>query len=304
MRKKYLNLREMLRRFTDFTEAYQVKLDAIPVVKELITLILNQYLAFETMWAIREKDYKGTTLSKKDKKNAVAEQLGRVNQLIYNYCIKNNELEDLPNFKGSGITYAQYGDERLISRLELTKTYCVGLGEKLVDTGVSEEMLSTLQTRSESYIELVPRPKELQNTSKIAGNELSSLSYKMINAFRFRLDKVMKSMYERDEPELYKAYLAARDIEKVGHKKIAVSGLIIDKLTKEPVPQAQILIPDAQINHQCTGKKGGFRIKSLQPGSYDMIVKAVTYKSIKLQVIHRYGETNVFELEMETEESH
>ena len=304
MKKKYLNLREMLRRFNDFVVAYQEKLDAIPVVKELVTLILSQHLAFEAKWAIREKDYKGTTLSKKNKKVAVAEQLGRVNQLIYNYCIKNNDLEDIPNFKGSGLTYAQYGDERLISRLELTNTYCVGLGDQLVDTGISVEMFSSLKSLSEAYIELVPRPKELQNTSKIAGNDLSSLSYKMINAFRFRLDKVMKSMYEKDEPGLYKAYLAARDIEKVGHKKIAVSGRIIDKLTKKPVPQAQILIPDAQIDHQCTGKKGGFRIKSLDPGSYNMIVKAVTYKNINLQVVHRYGETNVFELEMEAEDSH
>ena len=113
----------------------------------------------------------------------------------------------------------------------------------------------------------------------------------------------MKSMYEKDEPGLYKAYLAARDIEKVGHKKIAVSGRIIDKLTKEVVPQVHILIPDAQIDHQCTGKKGGFRIKSLDPGSYNMIVKAVTYKNINLQVVHRYGETNVFELEMEAEDN-
>ncbi len=261
MKKKYLNLREMLRRFNDFVVAYQEKLDAIPVVKELITLLLSQHLAFEAKWAIREKDYKGTTLSKKNKKVAVAEQLGRVNQLIYNYCIKNNDLEDIPNFKGSGLTYAQYGDERLISRLELTNTYCVGLGDQLVDTGISVEMFSSLKSLSEAYIELVPRPKELQNTSKIAGNEISSLSLKMTDAFRFRLDKVMKSMYERDEPELYKAYIAARDIEKVGHKKIAVSGRIIDKLTKEVVPQVHILIPDAQIDHQCTGKKGGFRIK-------------------------------------------
>jgi len=110
-------------------------------------------------------------------------------------------------------------------------------------------------------------------------------------------------MFELDEPELYKAYIAARDIEKVGYKKIAITGHILDKQTKQPVPQAHILIPEANIDHHCVGEKGGFRISSVEPGTFDMRVEAVTYKSISMQLVHRYGETNVLEIEMETEES-
>ena len=303
MKKKYMNIREMLRRFSDFVELYQVKLDAIPVVKELIALFLGLKLNFETAWAIREKNYKGTTLSKKNKKDKVAEQLGRVNQLIYNYCIKVNNLDDLPNFKGSKMTYAQYGDERLISRLALTIDYCEGLGEKLVDTGVTEDMLTELKSLTEDYKTLIPKPRELQSKSKIANNELGTISLEIINILRYRLDRVMKSMFELDDPELYKAYVEARDIEKVGYKKIAITGRILDKQTKQPVTQAHILIPEANIDHQCTGGKGGFRIPSVEPGTFNMRVEAVTYKSISMQLVHRYGETNVLEIEMEAEES-
>jgi len=303
MKKKYLNLREMLRRFSDFTQVYQAKLDAIPVVKEIITLILTFYTSFEAAWAIREKDYKGTTLTKRNKKDSLAQQLGKVNQLIYNYSIKTDELEDIENFKGGSSVYANYGDEKLISRVDLSTTFCDALAEKLVDTGLSEEVLTQLKTLATEFKALTPRPKELQSTSKIATSEISTLAKQINSLFRYRLDKVMKSLFEQEDPELYKAYVEARDIEKVGHRKTAVTGHILDKLTKLPVPQAHIIIQEADIDHKCSGKKGGFRIPSVEPGTFNMEIEAVTYKSISMQLIHRYGETNVIEIEMETADS-
>ena len=303
MKKKYMNIREMLRRFNDFVSSNQMKLDAIPVVKELITKMLSLHLAFEAAWAIREKNYKGTTLAKQSQKEDAALELARVNQLLYNYCVKNKELDDLPNFKGSQKTYAQYGDEHLISKLELSIAYCDDLGEQLADTGISAEVLTALKDASTAYINLAPRPKELQSTSKLANQELGQISLQITNTLRYRLDKVMKSMFEEDDPDLYKAYIEARDIEKVGHRKVSVMGHILDKRTQKPVPQAHILIPEAEIDHTCTGEKGGFRISSVEPGTFDMKIEAVTYKSINMQLVHRYGETNVLEIEMETEEN-
>jgi len=303
MKKKYMNIREMLRRFNDFVSSNQAKLDAIPVVKELITKMLSLHLTFEAAWAIREKNYKGTTLAKQSQKEDAALELARVNQLLYNYCVKNKELDDLPNFKGSQKTYAQYGDEHLISKLELSIAYCDDLGEQLADTGISAEVLTALKDASTAYINLAPRPKELQSTSKLANQELGQISLQITNTLRYRLDKVMKSMFEEDDPDLYKAYIEARDIEKVGHRKVSVMGHILDKRTQKPVPQAHILIPEAEIDHTCTGEKGGFRISSVEPGTFDMKIEAVTYKSINMQLVHRYGETNVLEIEMETEEN-
>ena len=303
MKKKYMNIREMLRRFNDFVSSNQMKLDAIPVVKELITKMLSLHLTFEAAWAIREKNYKGTTLAKQSQKEDAALELARVNQLLYNYCVKNKELDDLPNFKGSQKTYAQYGDEHLISKLELSIAYCDDLGEQLADTGISAEVLTALKDASTAYINLAPRPKELQSTSKLANQELGQISLQITNTLRYRLDKVMKSMFEEDDPDLYKAYIEARDIEKVGHRKVSVMGHILDKRTQKPVPQAHILIPEAEIDHTCTGEKGGFRISSVEPGTFDMKIEAVTYKSINMQLVHRYGETNVLEIEMETEDN-
>ncbi|WP_372646133.1 hypothetical protein [Ancylomarina sp.] len=304
MKKRYSNLREMLRRFIDFTQVYQIKLDEIPVVKEIIALILGLNVNFETVWAIKEKDYKGTTLTKRNKKNTLALQLSKINQLITNYCIKTNELEDIENFKGGSSVYSGYSDGRLITKANLSIEYCDSLAEKLAETGISESMLADLKDAYEGFKALTPRPKEIQSTTKIATGELSIIAKQIISLFRYRLDRVMKSMFEQDDPDLYKAYVEARDIEKVGHRKIAITGHILDKLTKQPVPQAHFIIEEANIDHKCIGELGGFRIKSVEPGSYTARIEAVTYKSISLQLVHRFGETNVFEIEMETEESH
>ncbi len=301
MKKRSLSLRDMLRRFVDFTKENQAKLDAIPIVKEIVTLILGYIPQFQAAWETKEVNNKGTTLTKKKKKNEVAILLSKVNQLIYNYCIKINDLKLIDNFKGSRSVYTCFGVDKLLSRLDFTIKYCENMGEKLSETGVSIEIFTSLKTLQEEYKALVPQPKELQSKAKIASNLLDILAKKITDIFSSRLNKVMQSMFEGVDEQLYEAYLEATHIEKVSRRKTAVTGHIRDKATKEPIKHAHIIIVEADIDHTCSGKLGGFRIKNLEADTYNVLIKAATYKDITLQLMHRYGETNVLEIEMETE---
>ncbi|WP_421919693.1 carboxypeptidase-like regulatory domain-containing protein [Marinifilum sp.] len=300
MNKFLVAYREMKRRLEDFYHENQVKIDAIPILKEIFDALLAEFTKFEQAWEITTQDYSGSTLSKKNVKNQLANKVSNCNMLLYNYCIKNELSDELPNFKGSEGMLSKLSDEKLLSRCEYSIGYLEGLGEKLSETALTAEDLEDLKTLYANYENLAPRPKVLQGKQKIALEDLSASRSAGINIINERLDKVMESMFEDSEPEFYKTYVEASEMENPGSSKLAVKGSILDKNTKLPVPQAHLIIESIDFDHEVKGTKGGFRISKLEPGTYTLKIEAVTYKTITMDLIHRYGETNELEIEMES----
>ena len=194
-------------------------------------------------------------------------------------------------------------DEKFISRMYYTCNFADQLGENLADTAVTPDEVADLKTLRSNYESLAPRPRELKSNIKINNQELKEVAAEILHINKTRLNAVMQSLFETSDEELYKSYLESTTVEKVGYNKTAVSGSILDKESKQAVPQAHVIIAEANIDHLCQGEKGGFRIKNLDPGTYQIQIQAVTYKTISMELVHRYGETNVLEVEMETEEN-
>ncbi|WP_320018358.1 carboxypeptidase-like regulatory domain-containing protein [Labilibaculum manganireducens] len=301
MQKSLESQKEMQRTFRGFISGNQVKLDAVPVVKEITDLQVAKMDRFDVLWELTQTNYSGTTITKHNTKALAANYLNRINLLFYNYCLKSNKLEDLPNLKGSVSFYLNLSDEKFISKLDFTCRFGDNLGDQLAETAVSTEELADLKVLRSGYIDLAPRPREIKSNTKISNQELKDVGAEILNINKIRLDNVMQSLFAGSDPELYQSYLEATNMMKVGRRKTAVSGSITDKVSKLAVLQAHILIPEAGIDHICTSKKGGFRIDKLNPGTYQIQIKAVTYKTISMELVHRYGETNVLEVEMETE---
>ncbi|WP_421918633.1 carboxypeptidase-like regulatory domain-containing protein [Marinifilum sp.] len=303
MRKVYRTYREMKRRLQDFYVDNQTEFDAIPILKEIFEALFAEFDKFESAWVILDKDYTGSTQKKQELKMQVCKQLSKCNMLIYNDCIKNDLSKELPNFKGSEAKMFRHSDERLISRCEYSINYLENMGEKLSETGLSTQDLDELKILYERYEAMAPRPKVLQGMKKIARQDIADALSAGVYLINERLDKVMKSMFEGSKSDLYKTYLEASEVEKPNSSKIALKGKIVDKNTKEPVPKAHLIIKEVDLDHLVTGGKGGFRINSLEPGSYELKVEAVTYKTITMNLVHRHGQTNVLEIEMEAENS-
>lgn len=299
MKKIFFTYREMKRRLEDFYQENKEKIDAIPVLKEIFDALFVEFNNFELSWEVLTQNYSGSTLSKQTVKSQLAKHLSKCNMLVYNYCIKNELRKELPNFKGSEGSLNRLSDENLISRSEYSIQYLENLGEKISETGLVAQDLEDLKTLFTNYEALAPRPKVLIGKQKIAQEDLSASRSAGIHIINERLDKVMESMFESSDPDFYKTYVEASEIEKSNSSKIAVKGSVLDKNTKLPVPQAHLIIESIDLDHEITGKKGGFRIRKLEPGSYVLKVEAVTYKTITMDLIHRHGETNVLKIEME-----
>lgn len=300
MKKIFISYREMKRRLEDFYEANKEKIDAISILKEIFDALFAEFNQFEKAWDVLTQNYTGSTLTKKNIKSQLADQLSKCNLLLYNYCIKKSLTDELPNFKGSEAHLNHLSDENLISRSDYTIAYLEKLGAEIGETGLEAKDLEDLKALFTNYESLAPRPKVLQSKRKIAQEDMTVSHANGLYIIRERLDKVMESLFEDEDVDFYKNYLEASEIEKVHSSKLAVKGHIIDKNTKLPVPQAHLIIESIDLDHEVTGKKGGFRIPKLEPGSYTLKIEAVTYQTITMELVHRHGETNVLEVEMES----
>ncbi|PKQ64404.1 hypothetical protein BZG02_06210 [Labilibaculum filiforme] len=301
MQKSIKSQQEMHRVFRNFIENNLDKLMAISIIKEIIEVQLNNMTHFDTLWEQSQMNHRGTTITKHNTKELAAKYLNRINLLFYNYCLKNSKLEDSANLKGSIPYYMNLSDENFISKLNFSCKFGEALGENLAETAVSAEELADLKLLHESYIKLAPRPREMQSSLKLSNLELKKTGANILNINKTRLNNVMQSLFSLSEPEFYKSYLQATSIEKYSNRKIAVAGSICDKNTHLPVQRAHILIPEINLDHICTSKKGSFRISKLNPGTYQVQIQALPYKTIELELVHCGGETNLLEIEMETE---
>ncbi len=293
--------KEMHRTFQIFIDSNLTKLDAIPVVKEILDIQRPKMNRFDALWGLSQTNHTGTTITKHNTKELAANYLNRVNLLFCNYCLKNNKLEDLPNLKGSFPIYMILSDEKFINKLDFACKFGDSLGDQLAETAVSPEEFADLKLLRSSYIDLAPRPREVKSALKVSNQELNGVAAEILTINKTRLDKVMQSLFAGSEPEFYQSYLEATTMERYSNRKTAVAGSICDKNTHLPVQNAHILIPKINLDHICTSKKGSFRIGKLNPGTYQVQIKAVPYKTIHLELVHRYGETNVLEVEMETD---
>lgn len=300
MNKKLINLHEMTFRFKDFVSANKVKLEGAAMAWSLISIILSLIDRFADAVAVQTKDYSGYSATKKLLKDSLVSRLYSFSGLLFNYCKINNLHDDIANFSFAMSRLSAMRYTSLLNQLQFTIAYCSKLSpEELTGLGIELEKFDKFKEETEQFKTYIPLPIEMRNVSKTATEEIEAIRAEMESLFSERLDKVMYALFASDDPALYDAYVKATKIVAPTTRKLAIKGSITNKETQKPVTKAQVVIPEAGIDHQCTGKNGGFQIKNLEAGTYRVQIRAVNYKVQELNVVHHANETNVLEIELE-----
>jgi len=301
MNKKFLPTQKMLFQFNDFVSVYRAKLEAIPFLWEVISLMLTWGVSFNVAIRVQSADYGGYALTKKQKKVKLAHSLITVLNLLYNACLKTNQIDDIKNFRSTLSKLLQLSYVKILEKGKSTVEYCDSHAEDLLAMGISEEMLLALKVDTETLETYIPLPQEMKKKKELATQEIEIHGNNIDQLQTDRLDKLMESLFKTTEPQLYADYRQAVKREHTASRKIAFMGSIKSKTTQEPISNAHVLIPQAGIDHLCQGAKGGFRIPNLEAGTYEVEVNAVNFITKKLTLVHNYGETDKLDIILEPE---
>lgn len=101
MNKKYIPIQNMLFQFIDFVRTNKITLEGNTLVWELILKLLHLGEKFNEAINVQGINFGGYAISKSQKRQALAQSLINVLNLLYNDCVKYNRMDDIKNFKSS-----------------------------------------------------------------------------------------------------------------------------------------------------------------------------------------------------------
>ncbi len=170
--------------------------------------------------------------------------------------------------------------------------------------GITEEEQNSLLAAINAFTEALPQPRIARASIKKYTNKMA-LAFKNTDNALDNIDDAIE-IIKTKEPGFYNEYKTIRKIILQGRNSLSLKGLIIDKTTKEPVSNANIVFKlngngSLQTNGELVKKsaqKGGFWIKSLANGVYHVSISKNGYISQETSVAITSGEMATLNIEL------
>ena len=192
----------------------------------------------------------------------------------------------------------KYTDLRNISALELIDVANIvynRIGDNLDNVsvyGFSNETQETYRADIDTFSASIPLPRQSQLKNK-ENSLLETQGFKIGDEAIDNIDGVVE-IVRLTEPIFYAGYKNARKIVEQGTGSLQVQGNITDASTGNPLPGATITFrlsgQTEVILEKEAAAKGGFMIKSLAEGIYDVSITKIGFKTQVLTVVINWNE--------------
>ena len=166
--------------------------------------------------------------------------------------------------------------------------------EQLAPFGITAETQTALNDAIEAFAKAIPVKRTVVNERQDQSSECDRLFDETDEALK-QIDTLV-DMIRQAEPDFYVGYRGARMVLDTRTEIVSVKGEVVEAETLVPVTGANIELMLLPVNGHApvtkkSAEKGGFRIKSMTPGNYQMKVSKYGYTEQVLDVAVNSGET-------------
>lgn len=173
--------------------------------------------------------------------------------------------------------------------------------EKVTSYNLTVDSQTNYRLTIDAFTESIPQPRQSQLKSK-ENTLLETQAFASADDALSNIDTLVE-IVKLTEPTFYAAYKNARKIVEQGTGSLQVRGTIVEASTLKPIPLATIIF---RLNGQSvvmlkkeTAAKGGFMIKSLPEGIYDVTITKVGFKPKTIAIAVRWDELINLSLELD-----
>lgn len=174
----------------------------------------------------------------------------------------------------------------------------------LAQYGVSQNMLDELKNLIADYGTSLPAPRIGIMEKKQATAKLAAL-FDQANLHFNQIDTLIETLRYSDTV-FYNGYHSARKIVNAGHGFLSLKGKVLDKNNGLPIQNVKLLLSrelknpgdTAAIIEKKSAQKGGFNIRNMSAGSWNVLVTKEGYTDQNLQVSVVSGETTICVIEL------
>ena len=253
----------------------------IPNFSEFMAALDAAILQIQTNSEQHQYSSKGVTVNKKQLRESLITLTADASSKMQAYASYVNDTVLLAETKFTK-SYLKDASDLLLK--DISKGLYERIDEnitKLTTYGLTVDSQTTYQTAIDGYDVAIPQPRQSQLEKK-ENTLLLDQGYVMADKAIDNIDLGVEIL-RLSEPVFYAGYKNARKIVEQGSGSLQVSGKITDAGTGLPIMDATLLF---RLNGQTevviekhTAAKGGFMIKSLAEGTYQVSISKTGYQT-------------------------
>ncbi len=202
--------------------------------------------------------------------------------------LSKNELDNVSGLDLVEVANVQYG----IINTHLTETALYGL---------TADTQKQYRSAIDAFAAAIPQPRQAQMQGR-ENTELRDQGFDKADDAVDNLDSVVE-IVKLSEPVFYAGYKNARKIIDQGSGSLQVKGTVSEAGTDKPIAGATLIFRlsgnTKVVLEKDTADKGGFMIKSLDEGIYEVTIVKVGFQTQKITAVVNWNDLCVLDVKLE-----
>ncbi len=295
--------------FKDYQALHVNITETLPNYSENSTLFLNTIPQIQSIWEQQKLSKKGVTDSKNQLKETLIVTTADYARKLGAYAKFTNNAKLAQQVKFSEGKLRQVADTAVKSYGQIVYDLAQPLVGSLAPYGISDETQATLADAIAAYNDSIGKPGAERSEGTQITKQLATL-FKAADTALENMDAAVE-IVRLTEVNFYNGYKSARKVIETGAGSLSVKGLVTDAQTGLPLKgvavsfaldggmaKAASTTTEPELVKK-TAEKGGFNIKGLAQGIYQVIITKPGYKEQTLTLNISDGEMSVLDVKLD-----
>lgn len=273
--------------FKDYQAPHTSITDGLPNYLENSTIFLDTIPQIQSIWEQQKLSKKGVTDSKNQLKETLIVLTADYARKLGAYAKFTNNAKLAQQVKFSEGKLRQVADTAVKNYGQIVYDLAQPLVGSLTQYGITDETQAALADAITAYNDSIGKPGAERSEGTQITKQLATL-FKTADTALENMDAAVE-IVRLTEVNFYNGYKSARKVIETGGGSLSVKGLVTDAQTGSPLKgvtvsfaldggmaKAATTTTEPELVKK-TAEKGGFNVKSLTSGTYQVTLKKVGY---------------------------
>ena len=273
--------------FKDYQALHVNITETLPNYSENSTLFLNTIPQIQSIWEQQKLSKKGVTDGKNQLKETLIVITADYARKLGTYAKFTNNAKLAQQVKFSEGKLRQVADTAVKNYGQIVYDLAQPLVGSLTQYGITDETQAALADAITAYNDSIGKPGAERSEGTQSTKQLATL-FKTADTALENMDAAVE-IVRLTEVNFYNGYKSARKVIETGGGSLSVKGLVTDAQTGSPLKgvtvsfaldggmaKAATTTTEPELVKK-TAEKGGFNVKSLTSGTYQVTLKKVGY---------------------------
>jgi hypothetical protein len=295
--------------FKDYQAPHTSITDGLPNYSENSTLFLNTIPQIQSIWEQQKLSKKGVTDSKNQLKETLIVLTADNARKLGAYAKFTNDAKLAQEVKFSESKLRQVADTAVKNYGQIAYNLAQPLVGTLAPYGITDETQAVLAGAITAYNDSIGKPGAERSEGTQITKQLATL-FKTADTALENMDAAVE-IIRLTEVDFYNGYKSARKVIGTGAGSLSVNGLVTDAQTGSPLRGVTVSFAlDGGMAKTATkttepelvkktAEKGGFKIKSLEAGTYQVTLKKAGYADQVASISVNDGEMTELKISLE-----